>query len=200
MALKPHDLLEINSAEDLISHDALPEWAKSSLDAAPFVVVRRARAGPGFVAVGIRGFKRSERFAAFLPIDCIKRRITPEDLAKEQKWRKQGKEIFFHLEEIAFLMNRHSLEWGIAGSVGFELASGIEVTSKNSDIDLVIRFHHHFTAKLAREIKSNLDKMKVHVDVQVEAEMGAFSLIEYADCGESPILLRTMDGPIFKKI
>ncbi|GIN93847.1 phosphoribosyl-dephospho-CoA transferase [Siminovitchia terrae] len=200
MELKPHDLLEIYCAKDLISYDSLPEWAKASIDAAPFVVVRRARPAPGFAAVGIRGSKRSERFAAFLPIDRIKRKVTPEDLAKEQKWREQDKEIFRHLEKVAHLMNHHSLEWGIAGSLGFELASGKETTTNSSDIDLVIRFNDQFTFKLAKKIKNELEKMKVRVDVQVETRYGAFSLFEYADCENRPILLRTMDRPMLKKI
>lgn len=200
MELKPHDLLEINNAEDLICYKVLPEWAESSIDNAPFVVVRRARAGPGVAAVGIRGSNRSERFAAFLPIDRFKRRITPEELAKEQGWKKQDKEIFHHLEKVAHLMNHHSLEWGITGSVGFELASGKETTTKTSDIDLVIRFNDQLTVKLAQEIKNELEKMKVRVDVQVEAKNGAFSLIEYAGSEGRPILFRTMDGPILKVI
>ena len=200
MELRPHDLLQINAADDVICHASLPEWTEASIQAAPFVVVRRARSGPGLVAVGIRGSKRSERFAAFLPIDRIITKITPEQLAAKRNWRKYDKEIFYHLEEVARIMDLYSLEWGIAGSIGFELASGKETTTKTSDIDIVIRFHPHFKPEQAKEIKNKFKKMKTRVDVQIETVNGAFSLSEYASCGESPILFRTMDGPVLKKV
>ncbi|MBD8005163.1 malonate decarboxylase holo-ACP synthase [Bacillus norwichensis] len=200
MELNPHDLLEIHSINNLIDYNILPEWAEASIALTPFVVVRRARPGPGFAAVGIRGFQRSQRFAAILPIDCIKRKVTPEDLVKEQKWKKQDKDIFRNLEAIAQIMNHYSLEWGIAGSVGFELATGKETTTPSSDIDLVIRYNDQFTSKLAKKIKKELEKIKVRVDIQVETRYGAFSFFEYASCEDRPILLRTIDGPMLKKI
>jgi phosphoribosyl-dephospho-CoA transferase len=200
MELNPHDLLEINNITDLTSFTPFPEWVEQSIAAAPFVVVRRAQAAAGNVAVGVRGSQRNERFAAFLSVDRMIRRIPPEQLANERKWVNQQKEIFRSLDRINEIMNVYSLVWGPAGSVGFELASGKETTTETSDIDLVIRFNKLLTEKLACELEAELKKLTIRVDVQVETEYGAFSLNEYAASGEKPILVRTMNGPLLKKI
>lgn len=201
MELNPHDLLEVRCVSDLISYSPLPEWVKISIAKAPFVVVRRARASEGLVAVGVRGSMRNERFAAFLPVNHIVRRITPEQLAHERKWNEHSKEIFCCLEQVSHLMNIYSLMWGPVGSVGFELVSGKETTTKTSDIDIVIRFAEGFTTSFSREIETELKKIQVRLDVQMESKEGAFSLSEYAVSGRQPVLLlRTMDGPMLKKI
>lgn len=200
MELNPHDLLEVENVADLISYSPLPEWVKISIAKAPFVVVRRARASEGLVAIGVRGSVRNERFAAFLPVDHIVRRITPEQLAQERKWNDHSKEIFCCLERVSNLMNVHSLIWGPVGSVGFELMSGKETITKTSDIDIVIRFEEGFSISFAREIEAELKKIQIRVDVQIDTMEGAFSLSEYAASGGQPVLLRTIDGPMLKKI
>lgn len=200
MEVNPHDLLEIESAKDLTGVSPIPEWVESAIANAPFVVARRARASEGFIAVGVRGSERHERCAAFLPVNRIKSRITPEQLTRERKWSEQPEEIFQSLEQVGNLLDSHSLTWGPAGSVGFELASGKETTKKTSDIDIVIRFSKNFTLDFARELETELKKNQFRVDVQVETTEGAFLLGEYAASGEKPILLRTMDGPVLKKI
>ncbi|MBT2582821.1 malonate decarboxylase holo-ACP synthase [Planococcus sp. ISL-109] len=200
MEVNPHDLLEIEGVGDLTSFSTIPEWVESALAKAPFVVVRRAQASEGFIAVGVRGSERNERFAAFLLVNRIIRRITPEQLTRESKWSDQPKEIFRGLEQIEKLLDSHSIKWGPVGSIGFELASGKETTKKTSDIDIVIHFSENFTLNFAREIEGELKKNQFRVDVQVETLEGAFLLGEYVESGEKPILLRTMDGPILKKI
>lgn len=200
MELNPHDLLELKSVKDLISHSPLPEWVEPSITRAPFVVVRRSRASEGFVAVGVRGRARNERYAAFMPVDHLLKRITPEQLAQERKWKKHPQEIFSCLEQVSHIMNDHSLIWGPVGSVGFELLSGKKTTTKTSDIDIVIRISEGFTTEFAKKIVSELIKIQVRVDVQMESTKGAFSLSEYAASEGKPILIRTIDGPILKKI
>ncbi|MGM0876062.1 MAG: malonate decarboxylase holo-ACP synthase [Bacillota bacterium] len=200
MELNPHDLLEVESVADLISYSPLPEWVEMSIAKAPYVVVRRARASEGLVAVGVRGSMRNERFAAFLPVNHIVSRITPEQLAQEKKWNDHSKGIFCCLEQVSNIMNVYSLMWGPVGSVGFELVSGKETTTRTSDIDIVIRFEEGFTISFAREIEEEIKKYHVRVDVQIDAIEGAFSLSEYAASGGQPVLLRTMDGPMLKKI
>jgi phosphoribosyl-dephospho-CoA transferase len=199
MVIKPHDLLEIKGVEDLICYSNIPEWVETALTIAPYVVVRRARAPEGLVAVGVRGSMRNERFAAFLPANQIVSRITPEQLALGKKWRNYSKEIFHYLERVSKLMNNYSLMWGPGGSIGFELASGKETVKATSDIDVIIRFSEGFTTQLAQDIKAGLEIIPVHVDVQVEALEGAFSLSEYVVSEGKSILIRTMDGPILKK-
>ena len=200
MELNPHDLLEIQGTKDLTSLSAIPEWVESSLAKAPFVVVRRARASEGFIAVGVRGSERHKRFAAFLPVNRIISRVTPEQLTRERKWNEQPKEIFQGLEQIGELLDSHSLEWGPTGSIGFELTSGENTIKETSDIDIVVRFSKNFTFNFVREIEERLKNNPFRVDIQVETSEGAFLLSEYLVSGEKPILLRTIDGPILKKI
>ncbi|MFD2682437.1 malonate decarboxylase holo-ACP synthase [Bacillus seohaeanensis] len=196
MELKPHDLLEINSVSDLISYTPLPEWGEGSIEKSPFVVVRRARASEGLVAVGVRGSKRNERFAAFLPVDRIVRRITPEQLVRESKWDEHSKEIFRCLEQTSNIMNVHSLIWGPTGSVGFELTSGTETVTAESDIDLIIRTPHRLEKKLAQHLLDEFQKVGVRIDVQMETPAGAVNLLEYARVKEDPVLVKTQGGPL----
>lgn len=197
--MKPHDLLKIQSANDLICYSPAPEWVSTSISHAPFVVVRRVRSTQGYVAAGIRGSTRSERFAAFLPIEKVMQQVKPEHLAQEEGWRKNPKEIYRYMEQVSDVMDRHSLEWGPVGSTGFELATEGDVTTKTSDIDVVIRFSESFTPPFARQIEAELKKLSVHIDVQVETVKGAFSLSEYAASEGRPLLFRTLDGPMLKK-
>lgn len=199
MELRPHDLLEVINKNDIISYSPIPEWLDESLVSAPFVVVRRARAEDGLVAVGIRGKSRQERFAAFLPIKKIVKIITPEQLVEEIKWKTRNKEIFNSLNEVMKLMNQLSLTWGPTGSVGFELATGKSVITEKSDIDIIIRSEKGMKKEVARELLAELRKIPYSIDVQIEFEEGAYSLIEYATAlkGEKT-LLRTLDGPMLK--
>lgn len=94
MGVNPHDLLKIGSVKDLMCYSPIPDWVTASISKAPFVVVRRARAPEGFISVGIRGSRRSERFAAFLPTEKMIEQITPEQLVNERRWIGNPKEIF----------------------------------------------------------------------------------------------------------
>nr|WP_196804871.1 phosphoribosyl-dephospho-CoA transferase MdcG domain-containing protein [Methylopila sp. M107] len=64
-----------------------PEWVLASLDAAPWVVVRRTAPIAGLVSVGVRGATRSERFAATAPVEGILERLRPQDLVSRQPAR-----------------------------------------------------------------------------------------------------------------
>ncbi|UGB33051.1 malonate decarboxylase holo-ACP synthase [Metabacillus sp. B2-18] len=201
MELIPHDLLEIRAITDLVSFTEIPEWVENAIASAPFVVVRRAQAGEGLVAVGVRGQQRNERFASFLPVERIIRRISPEQLSREREWVGKSKDIFKHLELINRIMNKYSLVWGPTGSVGFELASKKDATTESSDIDIVIRLKKELTKELANSILTELNnEVKIRVDVQVDMKEGGFSLTEYATNGEKPILIRTINGPKLMKI
>jgi len=199
MELKPHDLLELKSHHDLISYSPLPDWVKESLSLSPFVVIRRALSPKGQIAVGVRGNTRSERFAAFLPIDHIIQRITPEDLAQKKTWQKQthsrNMDIYQFLDELSNYLETLELKWGPTGSIGFELASGRNVVKNTSDIDLLIRSHEKMPRKTAEKIYTYVKESNIRVDVQIEAAKGAFALEEYAK-GTSPLLIRTLNGPV----
>lgn len=197
MELETHDLLEIDQ-QDLISHTELPEWAMKSLEMAPFVVVRRAHAPEGQIGVGIRGKNRNERFAAFLKGNRMIRQIKPEQLTSKNLWENKEAAVFSALGEAGVLFRSHGLSWGPGGSVGFELASGVETVTLESDLDLIIRAPEPLPMAIAVDIVKVLDKSTVRIDVQVETPAGGFSLLEYArDAG--PLLLKTKIGPVLTR-
>jgi phosphoribosyl-dephospho-CoA transferase len=193
MALEPHDLLKVNP-RDIISHSLIPEWVIHSLEKAPFVVVRRVHAPEGQAAIGVRGKKRNERFGAFLPENCIIKQIKPEDLTVRDQWKDKQSPVFAAMELAKGIFNAHRISWGPGGSVGFELASGVETVTSKSDLDLIVRSTEPLEVYIAREIVEELKKFPVRVDVQVETPAGAFSLMEY-ERGPGPVLLKTRFGP-----
>lgn len=193
MALETHDILKI-VPKDVITHAPIPDWAVHSLEKAPFVVVRRVHAPLGQAAIGIRGKARSERLAAFLPEHCVIKQIKPEHLTRRDRWKDKRAPAFSAMELAADLMNGHRLSWGPGGSVGFELASGVETVTLESDLDLIIRAPEPLPVDMAVQLVNEFNKSPVRVDVQVETPAGAFSLMEYAR-DDGPVLLKTKHGP-----
>jgi|SRR5690625_215361 len=200
MELKVHDLIQINSANDLMYHTKKPNWVDASIKRAPFVVIRRVHSEGGFIPVGIRGTRRDERFAAFVHVNNIVDTFSPEQIAQARDWIHHDKEIFFYLEQIENIMNDNAIDWGPVGSVGFELVSKVPTVNDKSDIDLIIRHPSTLTPELAKEIVDELNQLPVLTDIQVETVEGSFSLKEYAYCKGKPILLKTKNGPLLKNV
>ncbi|HZP06287.1 MAG TPA: malonate decarboxylase holo-ACP synthase [Terracidiphilus sp.] len=196
--IRPHDLLWISGAEVLSAACALPEWVQRSIAAVPVVVVRRDIWREGVIPVGIRGRTRSERFAAFVALREVRQRVTPEDLANERRWRENQRPEFaaIHhaLESIAERWK--SITWGPVGSVGFELATGVSVTTNESDLDLVIRARESITKSEAKELLQSVVGLAIRTDAQVETPLGAVALAEYAAPVAMRILMKTCAGPV----
>ncbi|MGG0463044.1 malonate decarboxylase holo-ACP synthase [Priestia aryabhattai] len=193
-----HDLLQLKEEAKLISYTPTPEWVEHSLAKAPFVVVRRAVHRDKQIPVGVRGERRNQRFGAFLSEEAIKQTIRPENLVSLfQNGQSRNMPAIRALEEVAIIFEKFA--WGPTGSVGFELASGEEVVTTTSDLDVLIRLSSYLSVKQAEMIVSKLKRCSVSVDVLVETEKGAFSLAEYAK-GEETLLLRTIYGPALVKL
>ena len=86
-------------------------------------------------------------------------------------------------------LNHH---WGPAGSVGFELFTGVETATTTSDLDIVISAPTPFSSNTARQMCADLDELPCRIDVRVETPAGGFHLNDYATGG--PVLLRTNFG------
>ncbi|MFA1507748.1 malonate decarboxylase holo-ACP synthase [Priestia aryabhattai] len=193
-----HDLLQLKEEAKLISYTPIPDWVEHSLAKAPFVVVRRAVHRDTMIPVGVRGERRNQRFGAFVSEQNVKQRIRPEDLVSLfQNVQSRNMPAIRALEKVAIIFEK--FVWGPTGSVGFELASGEEVITTTSDLDVLIRLSSYLSVKQAEMIVSKLKRCSVSVDVQVETEKGAFSLAEYAK-GEETLLLRTVYGPSLVKL
>ncbi|NWN49365.1 malonate decarboxylase holo-ACP synthase [Pseudomonas sp. MAFF 301514] len=163
-----------------------PAWAK---DAVGTVVVRRAIVAPGFVAVGVRGRLREQRFAALMPMAVVQRRVAPEALRDVVSTRDLP--ALQALDQLRPVLA--PLRWGVTGSAGFELATGIEALHAQSDLDLILRTPEPLGRNDARDLLATLDNAACAVDMQLQTPFGAVALREWAGPSRR-VLLKTANG------
>ncbi|VEE13682.1 malonate decarboxylase holo-ACP synthase [Ectopseudomonas mendocina] len=193
---RPHDLLWGLRPEQLPQE--APAWARAALGGHVPVVVRRAPAESGWVAVGIRGAAREQRYATWMRLSEISRLVTPQAVARAGRWRSHAQPHWPALRALSLLAPRLDalgLAWGVTGSLGFELASGISAAHPDSDLDLSLRAPRHLPRDWARTLCRLLDEAPVRIDLQLETPHGAVALREWAS--EAPrVLLKTQNGPL----
>ena len=189
---RPHDLLRLRH---VLCRDA-PPWVSSVLFAAPWVVVRRATAPTGLIAVGVRGTSRSERYATEVALDDICEVVAPEELGHMPPKLSRKLAVMSTLQAVRPLLDDTGLPWGPTGSVGFELATGIPTTTTESDLDLLVRVSRGSSEVLARlaALHREFGSLAVRVDCQVETPTGAVALAELVG-GPSEVMVRTTEGP-----
>lgn len=193
---RPHDLLWGLRPEEL--PEEAPAWARAALGEHVPVVVRRAPAEPGWVAVGIRGAAREQRHAAWMRLSEISRLVGPQAVAWAGRWRNHAHPhwpALRALSQLAPRLDELGLVWGVTGSLGFELASGISAAHPDSDLDLSLRAPHQLPREWARSLCRALDEAPGRIDLQLETPHGGVALREWA--GEAPrVLLKTQNGPL----
>ena len=155
-----------------------PQWAVESLRVGQPVVVRRATSADGFVAVGVRGVLREQRLAAFMAVDSIACRVSPEALCHVDSDRKLP--ALRALEQLRPMLDECGWVWGVSGSAGFELASGFTAVHEGSDLDLILRTPHLLARNQARELVALFDQAACRVDMQLQTPFGAVALREWA--------------------
>jgi phosphoribosyl-dephospho-CoA transferase len=194
---RPHDLIRLEDPSALVV-SAAPAWVGPSLAGAPWVVVRRCMAPPGFFAVGIRGAARSERCAALIPTLSAASTVKPEDLRPQQgnpiAQTKTQTPAAATLQQACAIMDETALAWGPVGSVGFELATGTPATRSTSDLDLIVRTDEVPACAWASSLVDQLSRLPARVDCQVETKVGAIALSELA-ANPPTLVLRTRAGP-----
>lgn len=163
-----------------------PAWA---LQAVGTVVVRRASVAEGYVAVGVRGHLREQRFAALMPLAAVQRRVAPEALRDVVSPRDLP--ALQALDQLRPVLA--PLSWGVTGSAGFELATGIEALHAHSDLDLILRTPQPLDRNAARDLLATLDKAACAVDLQLQTPFGAVALREWAGPSRR-VLLKTVSG------
>ena len=190
-ALQAHDLLWGMTVDHL--DGSAPIWAIEAMQAGHPVVVRRAITDSAMVAVGIRGKARHQRYATQMPKPAIIRCVSPEQLVNIDL------QAFPHLQQrlvgIANVMEYFAVQWGYAGSVGFELATGIRVVHAQSDIDLIMRMPNYLDKQLAHQMLIQLEETTEKVDVQLQTPHGGVALKEWAR-GSSKILLKSSHAAV----
>ncbi len=166
-----------------------PAWAVEAIGAGHPVVVRRALAEPGYVAVGVRGRLREQRLAAVMPLAAVQRRVAPEALRGVVTSRDLPA-----LRALAALRPVLAQQtWGVTGSAGFELASGIEALHAMSDLDLILRTPEPLARGDAQDLLAILGTAGCAVDLQLQTPFGAVALREWAS-GSRRVLLKTASG------
>jgi phosphoribosyl-dephospho-CoA transferase len=194
LTVRVHDLVRLRSDRQS-PLDPLPAWARESLDAAPWVVVRREEPPHDAIPVGVRGAARAERFATFVWERDIAEVVSPERVVDRLIGR-DGRlaNIARAVDEIA---SDCGLRWGILGSFGYELASGRSVTTPSSDLDVIIRAVdvalpavHHFDDE-CRAIAALTD---TRIDVEADIGVGCVALRELCS-GVRRVMVKTAHGP-----
>lgn len=166
-----------------------PDWVLAVIGAGHPVVVRRALAEPGYVAVGVRGRQREQRFGALMPVAAVQRRVVPEALRGVISPRDLP--ALRALDQLRPVLAQEA--WGVTGSAGFELATGIDALHAQSDLDLLLRTPERLERGDAEDLLAILDTAPCAVDLQLQTPYGAVALREWAGPSQR-VLLKSASG------
>jgi phosphoribosyl-dephospho-CoA transferase len=184
-----HDLLLIKSGSLSSADGVRPVWVSSFLAPNLWVVVRRAIAPAGLVAVGLRGGNRRQRWGGFAESSDEIERVRPSQLSSHMAGRTpMAVPALAALDWLEQQLDKCELDWGPVGSVGFELATGQQVTTETSDLDLALFAPARFTRDTARDLWSLMKDAPAKVDARVETLHCGFSLEEYAGEGREVLV------------
>ena len=195
---RPHDLLKLRR---LRSFDGEPAWVRDAFARAPFAVVRRAQAAAGFIAIGVRGGARGERYGTWAEAGDIETAIALEDLMDVvPSGDRRALPAFLALAELR-RRSAASLDpfaRGPAGSVGFELATRVPAVTPSSDLDLLVRTPTRLSREIAvtllTELQTHAERHHIRIDVQLETPAGGVALAEFA-AGKARVMARHAQGP-----
>ena len=179
-----HDLLWGLTPQQLPA-DA-PVWVADAINAGQPVVVRRSLTGPDHIAVGVRGRLREQRYATSMAVTAISRRVRPEDLCHVPSTRDLP--ALQALSRLRPILDASGWAWGVSGSAGFELATGVEALHERSDLDLILRTPHCLDRLDARDLLAQLDASVCAVDLQLQTPCGAVALREWAGSSHRVLL------------
>ncbi|NWA01096.1 malonate decarboxylase holo-ACP synthase [Pseudomonas gingeri] len=188
----PHDLLWGLTPAQL--PDDAPAWVSEALSLGQPVVVRRALTAAEQLPVGIRGALREQRFATLMPRALVERRVSPEALI-DIEIGVQGWPALQALHYLRPLLNASGLAWGVSGSAGFELATGLPTLHQYSDLDLILRAPQALPRRQAAGLLRQLDNPFCRVDLQVQTPHGAVALAEWAGTARR-VLLKRAEGAL----
>jgi phosphoribosyl-dephospho-CoA transferase len=195
-----HSLVRLRDSFGVIPASQTPLWAQQRMSRDFWAVVRRSATVANWCAAGIRGARRSERCAIWVPSALIFEVVTPEDLAKSDRWKDHPRRhlapAFGALPLVAATLRElvPGLSWGPTGSVGMELATGAICATDSSDLDLILRADYPLTRPLALAIHRVFAPLAVRIDLLIETPLGGVALAEWA-LHEGPWLVRTEHGP-----
>jgi phosphoribosyl-dephospho-CoA transferase len=190
--LRPHDLIWLTTRDAL---EGISEnWVASAWHIGLPVVVRRDVDANGRIPVGVRGLKRDQRAAGWVNPANVARVVSPEQLALESELLRSPF-ITQPPVQVAVQLSRQSWPWGwgITGSTGYALATGIPVIHADSDLDLLIRAPQALPDASLALWQAQLSHALCRADTQVDTPEGGFALNEWLRDGKT--LLKTATGP-----
>jgi phosphoribosyl-dephospho-CoA transferase len=193
---RAHDLLKIRRLPARVGE---PSWVREAVRLAPFVVVRRAPASCGRVAVGVRGATRAQRYGTWIEVADVEATLAPEDLAgaaaRDPRRTLPAFALLAALRDAPILDGR---VWGPCGSAGFELATGVATVTASSDLDLLVRapdpVGREAALALLRALSLAAQRAGVRVDVQLETPAGGLALAELVS-DRPRVMARHAQGP-----
>ncbi|ROP56464.1 phosphoribosyl-dephospho-CoA transferase [Enterobacter sp. BIGb0383] len=190
--LRPHDLIWLASREAL--EGIADDWVKTLWHTGLPVVVRRDVDGDGRIPVGVRGMRRDQRAAGWVKPEQVTRVVSPEDLSDPQSLLRSPF-ISQQPVQLALMLAQQSWpwRWGVTGSTGYALATGIPVIHAASDLDLLIRAPQPLSPEEFTRWQQQLDGALCRADTQLETSSGAVALAEWLRDGRA--LLKTHRGP-----
>jgi phosphoribosyl-dephospho-CoA transferase len=193
-APRVHDLLQLAHSRLDKADQPQPHWVDDALQQCAWVVVRRDMMLGSQIPVGIRGSERSQRWACFVASKLVVSALAPHQLRSGTAIK--NRLMLPALRALAILENEWSdlpMQWGPGGSVGYELATGVPMVSRASDLDIAIGALRPIERDTARTLLATTLALPGPVDVRVETSACGFSLREYA-AGATKLLVRTSAG------
>ncbi|MBC3384033.1 malonate decarboxylase holo-ACP synthase [Pseudomonas sp. SWRI179] len=179
-----HDLLWGMTPEQVPA--GAPAWVVESMAAGQPVVVRRSLTPADQIAVGVRGHLREQRYATSMAVAAISRCVRPEDLCHVESTRDLP--ALHTLARLRPLLDASGWAWGVSGSAGFELATGVEALHERSDLDLILRTPQRLDRLQAKQLLALLDASVCAVDMQLQTPCGAVALREWAGSSRRVLL------------
>ena len=198
--LAPHTLITLSNYTTMSTATELPNWADEMLAVAPVVVVRR---GPQTttIPVGVRGYEKSQRLAATVKMTEWTHPVTPEKALTylpQLSAERAQLPAFQKLRRIQPLLA--AFNWGVGGSLQFELATGLPMVRATSDIDIIMQRPVPMTPTQALALINQLRmRAGAHADIQIVHGQTGFSLEEYATQRAARVLVKTADGPVLMR-
>ncbi len=192
----PHDLLWLAEPRHSLRGVALPDWVSlAALRTMPLVVRRDARRSDA-IPVGLRGLTRAERFGTWIACADVDRVLTPADIVASRAWRRPELAMLAAirtLDAAADALDAQRIRWGVGGSAGFTLASGINVLHAQSDLDLLVYADHPLPQADVELLATLQDAGPTRIDIQVDTPHGGFSFLEWRR-KRGKVLLKTRWG------
>ncbi|SEK81994.1 phosphoribosyl-dephospho-CoA transferase [Kosakonia sacchari] len=190
--LRPHDLLWLGARDAL--EGVTEPWVDEVWHAGLPVVVRRDVVQDGRIPVGVRGLRRDQRAAGWVRPERITRIVSPEQLVAPLALLRSPFISQPPVQLAAQLAQQNwSWIWGVTGSTGYALATGIPVIHATSDLDLLIRAPQPLSSVELSRWQQQLSGGLCRADTQLETPNGGFALAEWLRDGRA--MLKTNHGP-----